>query len=273
MHESINTLWMPELLQASPSGILLFDDNNRITWANARMSAFVGVPISELVGMDKNSATLCHLEQLFDTQSTIELPVYGQAAVRILECSNETLSSAKLGSVKAVFYTDITDKHMLGVRVQRLTLSDDLTGTLNERGLIRDLEPLVSRSRRYGNALSIMLLEFEKEDVEDFDNLLISISRTLRDQIRWADLVGRYTDTSFMLVLPETDIEASQSLAEKIIDQLAVMAKIEKMDEVPTYYCGISQWQRGNDVNMLLERANQALIAAREDTSLQYVAA
>jgi PleD family two-component response regulator len=108
---------------------------------------------------------------------------------------------------------------------------------------------------------------------EQADNFILDVSRCLREQVRWADIIGRFAENSFLLLLPETDIEAAQGLAQKIFEQLEKMPVAEGMEVRPKIYCGVSQWQRGNDVNMLLERVGAALASARGNDSKQFVAA
>lgn len=273
MTDTLDFHWMAALLKATPVGVLLFDENNRICWANARMSDFTGLSAEELKNLDHETAAYHRLETLFDHPERVDLPVTGRYAVSCLECRYETLTSPTGDSVYAAFYLDKTEQRMLEARVERLSLSDDLTGTLNQRGLLRDLETLVSRSRRYQNHLSVMMLEFTMPLGEQTSHYILAASHCLREQLRWADIIGRFADNSFLLVLPETDIEAAECLAQKIFAQLEKMPLTEGMESRPAAYGGVSQWQRGNDMNMLLERVGSALATARHDQEKRVVAA
>ena len=203
MMDTLDSHWMSALLETSPSGILLFDENDRISWANTRMSDITGLSVDELKSLDRETASYHRLETLFDKPEKIELAVTGRFTVSCLECHYETLSSPDGDSIRAAFYTDVTERCMLEARVERLNLSDDLTGTLNRQGLLRDLETLVSRSRRYHNPLSVMLLEFDMSVTNQNDNFILTASRCLRDQVRWADIIGRFADNSFLLFLTD----------------------------------------------------------------------
>ena len=244
MTDTLDSRWMSALLETNPLGILLFDADDRISWANNRMSDITGLPIGELKSLNRETASNHRLETLFDRPEKIEIAVTGHFTVSCLECHYETLTSPDGDSIRAAFYTDVTERSMLEARVERLNLSDDLTGTLNRQGLLRDLETLVSRSRRYHNPLSVMLLEFDMPVTEINNNFILTASRCLRDQVRWADIIGRFADNSFLLLLPETDIEAAQGLAQKIFDQLDKMPVPEAMESKPKSYCGISQSAR-----------------------------
>jgi diguanylate cyclase (GGDEF)-like protein len=273
MTDTLDSHWMSALLEATPAGILLFDDHDRIGWANARMSDITGLPVEELKNLDRESAIQHRLDVLFDKPEKLELPDTGRHTARCLECHYETLTSPGGESIRVAFYLDKTEQCILEERVKSLSLSDDLTGTLNQRGLLRDLERLVSRSRRYDNHLLVMMLEFDMPKGEQADNFILDVSRCLREQVRWADIIGRFAENSFLLLLPETDIEAAQGLAQKIFEQLEKIPVSEGMEVRPKIYCGVSQWQRGNDVNMLLERVGAALASARGNDSKQFVAA
>jgi diguanylate cyclase (GGDEF)-like protein len=273
MTDALDSRWMSALLEATPAGILLFDDNDRISWANARMSEITGLSVEELKSLDRETAIHYRLEMLFDKPEKLELPDTGRHTAHCLECRYETLSSPGGESIRAAFYLDKTEQCMLEERIESLSISDDLTGTLNQRGLLRDLETLVSRSRRYNNHLLVMMLEFDIPKGEHVNNFIFDVSRCLREQVRWADIIGRFADNRFLLLLPETDIEAAQGLAQKIFEQLEKIPVAEGMESRPKVYCGVSQWQRGNDVNMLLERVGTALASARGNDSKQFVAA
>ena len=59
------------------------------------------------------------------------------------------------------------------------------------------------------------------------DKAVRSISYLLRDQMRWADLVGRTDDGHFVFVLPETGLEDSIALANKIASQFKEKIKAD----------------------------------------------
>ena len=69
----------------------------------------------------------------------------------------------------------------------------------------------ISRSKRYGNALSVLLfdLDFFKSvnDIYGYewgDVLLKSIADKLKQLIRKEDIITRYGDEEFIVVLPNT---------------------------------------------------------------------
>jgi len=269
MAEPVDTIWMTELFQASPIGMILFNDNGSVGWANSKMEAMTNLSFSQLIGMDRNMAKAFQLDALFAKPGELTVKYLMNQTPRYLACEYKTLQSPSRGTVEAGFYTDITDRVLLRERVERLALSDELTGALNKRGLLRDLDPLISRCRRYENPLSLIQFEFDCLGNDDVEQTMLKLCRGIRSELRWADLVSRYSENNFLLVLPETDLEAAQKLASKLLEHLSDFYG----DEMPACFGTTAQWQRGNDVKMLLERMEKGMSAARDNADNLVVAA
>ncbi|MDX2463692.1 MAG: diguanylate cyclase, partial [Porticoccus sp.] len=100
-------------------------------------------------------------------------------------------------------------------------------------------------------------------------------SQLLRDQMRWADLVGRLDSGQFVFVLPETDKEAAISLANKIASQLnALKVTVDDQLSVEPQACfGVASWEKGDDIRLLLERSNEATQTAIQNGGFSVEAA
>jgi len=269
MAEPIDTIWMTELFQASPVGMVLFNADGGVDWANSRMEAMTNLSFSQLIGMDRNMAKNFQLDSLFKKPDELVITYRTNQSPRYLSCEYKTLKSPTGKMVDVGYYIDITETCLLRERVERLALSDDLTGALNKRGLLRDLEPLISRCRRYENPLSLIQFEFDCSNSDDLDQTILKLCRGIRSELRWADLVSRYNENNFLLVLPETDLEAAKNLATKLLSHLNSFFG----EEMPPHFGTAAQWQRGNDVKMLLERMDSGMETARENANDQVVAA
>jgi diguanylate cyclase (GGDEF)-like protein len=104
-----------------------------------------------------------------------------------------------------------------------LATVDNLTEVLNRQALLGRLEDELQRASRYGRQLSIVLVDLDhfKRLNDSYghvagDRVLNVVARALRDNVRAVDIVGRYGGEEFMIVLPETDVDAAASLAEKL---------------------------------------------------------
>ncbi len=109
------------------------------------------------------------------------------------------------------------------IRYQWLATVDPLTGCDNRRSLMDKLNHELARARRYGLAISILMIDLDHfKLVNDTyghlvgDRVLQQLGDLLRRQVRAVDVVARYGGEEFVVVLPETDKEGGAVFAERI---------------------------------------------------------
>ena len=81
----------------------------------------------------------------------------------------------------------------------------------------------IERAARYGHPLSVVLVDLDHfkrlNDTHGHaagDRVLRHVAQLLNANVRSVDLAGRYGGEEFLIVLPETDVDAAASLAEKL---------------------------------------------------------
>lgn len=175
------------------------------------------------------------------------------------------------------YFIDITRQVMLEQSQQALrkelreqSLTDTATGLLNQRGVMLALEPQVARSRRYNSPISVVTLDVQWTGKDDA--LRKRVAQHLKDQLRWADLVGCDDTQCFLLVLPETAQESARRLAEKLRKRLLEFAQGEFPAQSLSVAYGVSGWQRTDNASTLLKRSALALQQARSGQDQQPVA-
>jgi diguanylate cyclase (GGDEF)-like protein len=178
------------------------------------------------------------------------------------------------GGARARVFVDVTDRarlqhehDLLKNELEQHTLTDSVTGLLGRRGLILALEPQVARSRRYNRPMSVVILSIDHRERQH--SLLIEIAQLLKDQLRWADLIGCTEQQEFLLVLPETSTEAAFILAEKLAQRLGTLVPQTDSD---WFRFGITGWRKNDSASTLLERAAQSMTHARAEQSVSFVA-
>ena len=99
-------------------------------------------------------------------------------------------------------------------KLEKVSTTDDLTGLHNRKYLQERLEEEISRSKRYGTKLSCILFDIDFFKVvndmygyEWGDILLRNIANKLDAMLRKEDILTRYGDEEFLLVLPNTSEE------------------------------------------------------------------
>lgn len=162
-------------------------------------------------------------------------------------------------------------------RLEKVSETDELTGLHNRRYLQERLEEEISRSKRYGTKLSCILFDIDFFKVvndmygyEWGDILLKNIANKLDAMARKEDIVTRYGDEEFLLVLPNTSEENAFLFGERF------RREVEKMEFIPageeeahkiTISGGISTYPCMKDVdedaNTVIRYAEHALYNAK----------
>lgn len=162
--------------------------------------------------------------------------------------------------------------------IKLVSTTDELTGLHNRKFLHERLEAEISRARRYETKLSCLLFDIDffkvVNDMYGYDwgdVLLKKIAEMLSNFIRKEDILTRYGDEEFIIILPNTTEENAFIFAERF------RRDIEKMEFIPageeekhpiTISGGISSFPFLENVdenaNTLIRYAEHALYNAKK---------
>lgn len=160
---------------------------------------------------------------------------------------------------------DITDKK----RIEELSITDKLTSLFNRQKIDSALIQEFNRVARYGDSLSIIMVDIDKfKNVNDTyghqagDRVLTDVATILKTNVRSTDLPGRWGGEEFLILCPETDGEGARLLAEKIRNCIAE----HNFSEVGhlTASFGVSTHRSSDTQEDLIRRADEALYTAKE---------
>lgn len=171
------------------------------------------------------------------------------------------------------------------ISLKRQSVTDELTGLYNRKYLHHRLEAEMSRAKRYGTQLSCLLIDIDFfKTVNDMygydwgDVLLKKIAQMLEALVRKEDILTRYGDEEFILILPNTSEDNAYIFAERF------RRDIEKMEFIPaneeerhpiTISGGISSYpfleNVDENVNTIIRYAEHALYAAKKHGKNQIV--
>ena len=117
----------------------------------------------------------------------------------------------------------IIENSWLYNKVKELAITDSLTGIYNHGFLYECLCKEYARAERYKLPLSFLMLDVDYfKKVNDTyghpqgDTVLCKISHILKNSIRGCDTLGRYGGEEFSIILPESKLEDSINLAERM---------------------------------------------------------
>ncbi|MCI0506167.1 MAG: diguanylate cyclase [Gammaproteobacteria bacterium] len=271
-----------ELLENVPVGIAVSDRNGNIVWCNETLARFLNDSRGNLLQNSLPELKGSKLRPITEASDTVLVPGGENMPDRWLKHQSIALNAGGDAAYTATVYSDISEvssllaeQEKLTEQLNQLSTVDRESGLLNHRAMLQHLEPLVSRSRRYNNNLSVITMELTNLDsiVDDFgpdaaSHSVVEVSRLLKDQMRWADIVSRVEYNRFVFILPETDKPSAVHLANKICAQVA---ELQVQHENTSFHLeanfGVTSWEKGNDSVLLLRKAHQALDAARDNGS------
>jgi diguanylate cyclase (GGDEF)-like protein len=152
----------------------------------------------------------------------------------------------------------------------RMSTVDSLTGLFNRTFFFSALEREIARGDRSGRAFCLIMLDLDDlKSVNDRfghvagDQVLRSVSDTIRSGVRKIDVAARYGGDEFVALLPETDPTGGWVLAEKIRLTVAEQG-MPGIDPAPTVSVGVVSYPAdGRSADALLVSADRAMYASK----------
>lgn len=277
------------LMDASEQGFALFDQADRLTYANPRFRRWMGIESDEQptwvelmrLGHARSRGTRITSAD-FETWLASALSRRGKLPFRLLETDSVEDRWCVIGETTLheggmlCVLTDITDlsTDQRRLRQQRdharkAALTDELTGLSNRRYLVERLDDLLPKES--GMAVAMMDLDHFKR-VNDThghdigDTVLRHFARVLQRHTRRNDLSGRMGGEEFLLVMRGVDrAEAAQRMRVLLEDLRTQLPH----PDLPALRCtasaGLVFSRTGDTARAVLKRADVLLYAAKAE--------
>lgn len=167
------------------------------------------------------------------------------------------------------------------MRVSQKLREDQLTGTLNRRGLNDAFVRESARSRRHDRPLCAALLDIDNfKKLNDTyghgagDQALIHLSRVIKDTVRPNDVVARYGGEEFLVLLPDTGVEEAVAAITRLQRELTKRIFLHHNEKILiTFSAGVALWQPGESQDAVVARADAAQYQAKTAGKNRVIAA
>ncbi|HEX7598160.1 MAG TPA: GGDEF domain-containing protein, partial [Polyangia bacterium] len=190
---------------------------------------------------------------------------YGASDTMLYEDLRLVLSAAVTGALltRAV---DVARRE-----VEKLAVTDPLTGLFNRRYLSDRIREEFARMRRHPRSLSLVLVDLDgfkqvndRYGHEAGDQVLVTVAQRLRRGLREVDIVARFGGDEFVVLLPETDATQALLVSGRIHHNLSGQP-IEEHGIVGASFGVATTDDEGAKVDQdeLLRRADHALLCAK----------
>ena len=179
-------------------------------------------------------------------------------------------------------YRDISDTRRMMDQLERQASVDMLTGITNRRKFDEIAQEEFSRSSRYDRPLSFILMDIDHfKAINDThghaagDIALQSVAETCKNLLRDCDKLARFGGEEFVAMLPETDAEGAEIVAERMrkgIERARIDIGETHLSLTASFgACQASALHRGYED--AVAQADQALYQAKENGRNQTVLA
>ncbi len=127
-------------------------------------------------------------------------------------------------------YSLLQELKQKNLELEEMCKLDSLTKLYNHQYTYERLEEEIHRAKRYRHNLSIIMIDIDNfKQVNDIyghpagDEVIINVSQALRNICRTTDILGRYGGEEFLILLPETGLDAGIKLAERLRTKVSTL--------------------------------------------------
>jgi len=149
---------------------------------------------------------------------------------------------------------------------------DQLTGSLNRRGLDDIFEREAARADRRGTPLCVGLLDLDNfKRINDLhghstgDEALMHLVKVVKQTLRSMDVIARYGGEEFVIIMPETTLTDAADTMTRVQRELTrhfFMVGNERL--LITFSAGVTIRELHEDQDSVVKRADKAMYAAKK---------
>ncbi|MDC7221155.1 MAG: GGDEF domain-containing protein [Spirochaetales bacterium] len=180
-----------------------------------------------------------------------------------------------------LLYLFTSDMRKVHDSLKQISLKDPLTGLYNRRYINERIEQLFNESRRYGLALSVIMVDIDNfKNINDSyghlagDEVLKTFGELLVSQTREVDVVGRFGGEEFIILLPCTTFDKNKKSLNRLLGSINDR-KFPLPDgseiAVTASMGGVSYDESMDDYGKLIQWADKALYEAKDTGKNRWV--
>jgi diguanylate cyclase (GGDEF)-like protein len=265
------------IIEGFQDGILVMDDQDRIVDVNRAAKTLLNLANRTWVGesgislIPQTRALLDNPALKIELQSQFEGETWLELHLEALQSSTGRI----LGRLLTI--RNITERKQMELILQektreleRLAVSDSLTGLFNRRYIETALRLEFERCERYpplSMAIAMFDIDLFKGINDRFghpcgDEVIRCVSRELTVCIRASDIAGRFGGDEFIILFPQCTLEDAWQVMDRLRNVLAEM-QVPCTGKGITISGGVTAWYPGDNPNAALQRVDHLLYQAK----------
>jgi len=282
------------VLEAADEGLVVFDGDGRCTMIGRRAGELFGVEPVAHVGKSRTEvlevfSRACEDPDTFMQAVAADAPFgvptsmadvdVARPRTRTVLCKAAPISRDGRPPGRVIFVRDVTRERaaerqarQLHARIAELTPFDPTTGLLNQRRFREELDREHGRSTRAWDSYAILRLDVDGmgEYNDEFgvpvgDKILEQIASSLKKSLREYDVLARYEEDEFAVLLPGADAVAARAVGDRIRRAMEGESLLGT-DRAVTLSIGGALWvpPSGETATDIVRRAGLAVREARK---------
>lgn len=278
------------ILESAGEGIYGLDLEGSATFVNPAAAVMLGYDAEELIGESMHE--LIHYSYPDGTGYPREsCPMYAAFKDGKVHVVTDEVLWRKDGSSFPVEYTstpvrkddeiigavvvfkDITERKRAEEELQKLAVTDPLTGLPNRRHYLQIAEKETAWSLRYNHPLSVMIMDLDHfKEINDThghakgDEVLVKIATVCLNAVRSSDVFARFGGEEFAALLPMTTLSQTEALGHRLrhlVSGIGVRSDAGMIRLTASF--GVAQFiAEDESIEQTLVRADKALYEAKE---------
>ena len=270
--------FLESVIEGSIDGISVLDKYGRITFSGKGAEEMLGYKREDILGTHISGYYVGGMEEakkiMMSLRKEGRLRNY-EAALKAaggrivpISVSISFLRDDKgeiIGSLG--IYKDITENKRLQKELEKLSITDNLTGLYNQRHFYNELKRETERSKRLNHPLSLLLFDVDRfkyyNDTYGHlggDKVLCEVGEIVSKSIRVnVDSGYRYGGDEFVVILPETGTDQAFAVAERIRTSFNNTGLVDV-----TLSIGLIKYRIEYDLETFVRHADKAMYTAKQ---------
>ena len=260
IYEKISNMSSQGIFLTTSRGVIRDLNIKAQSWFYEERANILGKTIFRNIDCDLRAGKKSNLVFYNDMGSHFQAEIQ----IKAIECHSE--------KHYVIFVEDQTDRINKENHLKKMASEDPLTGLLNRRSFLHELNKEIERSNRIGLTCTMALLDIDHfKNINDTyghdfgDEVLKAFSAIIKRNSRQLDILCRYGGEEFVLLFPHTDLESSMNVLERIKSEFYYFSYSHHIR--PTFSGGAIMAELKGDkahVDLLLKEADVLLYKAKE---------
>ncbi len=238
------------VINAVPAPIFYKDSQGHYLGCNRSFEDYIGLSKAELLGKTAFELFDPELALVYDAADKKLLghkePQVYEAQVRYADGSlhdvifHKAVFNAVLENIDGIVgvILDVTERKQAQKELEKLAITDSLTGLVNRYYIVKELEKALLRANRNNSEVAFLMLDLDNfKSVNDTyghptgDALIIDVAKRIQSAVRRNDVVARIGGDEFAILLEGENVrDMAQHVALKVLDLLHQTFTVDSYD-------------------------------------------